>query len=61
MDTEGKYVWVVENQHASKRYVEIGGFHGKGVIVISGLQDGDFVVVEGSRKISTGMEVKTVE
>lgn len=61
MDTEGKYVWVVENQHASKRYVEIGGFHGKGVIVVSGLQDGDFVVVEGSRKISTGMEVKTVE
>ncbi len=61
MDTQGKYVWVVENHRVSKRYVETGGFHGKGVIVVSGLQDGDSVVVEGSRKISTGMEVKTVE
>lgn len=61
MDAQGKYVWVVENHHATKRYVETGGFHGKGVIVASGLHDGDSVVVEGSRKISTGMEVKTVE
>lgn len=61
MDAQGKYVWVVDSHHIDKRYVEIGGFHGKGVIVTSGLRDGDNVVVEGSRKISTGMEVKTVE
>lgn len=61
MDAQGKYVWVVDNHLASKRYVETGGFHGKGVIVVSGLNDGDSVVVEGSRKISTGMEVKTVD
>ena len=59
MDAQGKYVWVVNpEREVEKRYVEVAGFSGKGVIVSSGFESDDLLIVEGSRKVSTGMEVE---
>lgn len=56
--TNGRYVWVVKDGVVAKQNVTIGGYKGKGVVVSSGLQVGDAVIVEGAAKVSTGMEVK---
>lgn len=59
MDAQGKYVWVVNPERkVEKRYVEVAGFSGKGVIVSSGFESDDLLIVEGSRKVSTGMQVE---
>ena len=59
MDGRGKYVWVVNPERkVEKRYVEVEGFSGKGVIVSKGFEPGDLLIVEGSRKVSTGMQVE---
>lgn len=58
-DTQGKYVWSLKDStEVMKTRVEISEFAGGGVIVSAGLEDGDLVVIEGRRKISTGMKVK---
>ena len=58
VDTNGKqFVWSVQNGKALRRNVVTDGFSGRGVVVISGLSDGDNVVVEGNQKISDGMKV----
>jgi hypothetical protein len=56
--TNGRYVWVVKDGVVAKQSVTIGGYKGKGVVISSGLQMGDAVIVEGAAKVSTGMEVK---
>lgn len=59
MDAQGKYVWVVNPERkVEKRYVEVAGFSGKGVIVSNGFESDDLLIVEGSRKVSTGMQVE---
>ena len=60
-DTEGRYVWTVEDGVVGRSYVTVGGYNGDGVVIKSGLQEGDSVIVEGSRKVSTGMSVKAVK
>ncbi|MGM9805279.1 MAG: efflux RND transporter periplasmic adaptor subunit [Candidatus Aphodosoma sp.] len=57
MDSYGKYVWVVVDNVVEKRYIEIGGFAERGVKVSYGLKPGDLVIVDGSRKVSSGSEV----
>ena len=56
-DRNGRYVWTVRNGTVFKTYVAIGGFAGNGVIVTDGLSDGDIVIYEGFRKVSSGMKV----
>jgi multidrug efflux pump subunit AcrA (membrane-fusion protein) len=56
--TNGRYVWVVKDGIVAKQNVTVGGYKGKGVVISSGLQVGDAVIVEGAAKVSTGMEVK---
>ena len=58
---DGRYVWTVRDGRAEKRSVVIGGFSGDGVTVESGLESGDLLIVEGARKVSSGMAVKVVE
>ena len=59
MDAQGKYVWVVNPERkVEKRYVEVAGFSGKGVIVSNGFESDDLLIVEGSRKVSTGIQVE---
>ena len=61
-DGQGRYVWTVNQDNiVQKNYVEINGYAGKGVVVSKGLDDGLRVIVEGSRKVSGGMRVKTIE
>jgi len=56
-DLDGKYVWCIGQDGAAvKRYVQISGFSGDGVIVEEGLMEGDYLVIEGGRKISSGMK-----
>lgn len=56
--TEGRYLWVVEDGIVRKRIVKVGGFSGKGVLILDGLEEGDLVIVEGYRKVSSGMKVR---
>lgn len=57
---EGKFVWVQENGRATRRFIQIAGYSGTGVIVSEGLQSGDSVIVDGYQKISEGMKVSPV-
>jgi len=59
-DMQGRYVWTATEGTVSKKYITVGGYAGNGIIVSSGLDAEDLVIVEGSRKVSTGMKVKTV-
>ena len=51
------YVWVVRGGRAYRRTVSVGMFSKQGVIVYSGLKDGDHVIVEGQSKVSEGQSV----
>jgi RND family efflux transporter MFP subunit len=52
-----RFVWVVRDGIAGRRYVETGGLVDGGIVVSGGLEAGDMVVVEGYTKISEGMAV----
>ena len=58
INQEGKFVWVVEDDHATRRKISLSGYSGTGVIVSEGLQVGDKVIVEGYPKVSEGMKVE---
>lgn len=61
-DESGRYVWTVdEGDTVRKVNITVGGFSGKGVVVLSGLSEGDRVIVDGSSKVSSGMKVEVVE
>lgn len=56
---EGRYVWVVSDDgKVSRRIVRVSAYAGHGVVVESGLEVGEKVVMEGMDKVSTGMSVK---
>lgn len=57
----GRYVWVNDGGKARRVDVTIEGFYGDGVIVSSGLQEGDRLIVKGGQKVSGGMLVNEVE
>lgn len=60
-DRDGRYVWIVRDGVVAKAYIKVGGYSGKGIIASEGLQEDDCVIIEGARKVSTGMSVKIVE
>lgn len=60
-DAKGRYIWTVKEGKVVKTPVVIGGFSGDGVIVSQGLDEGDAVIVDGVRKVSSGMSVKVVK
>lgn len=58
-DGKGRYVWTVDGQNSvCKTYIRVGGYSGNGIVVEEGLPEGQRVIVEGSRKVSTGMKVR---
>lgn len=61
MDNKGKYVWIVVDSKVEKRYVDITGFVDKGIAINAGLNSGDFIITDGSQKVSSGMIVNVVE
>lgn len=60
-DVDGRYVWTVVEGVVGKNYVTVGGYSGDGIVVSEGLEEGMGVIIEGARKVSTGMSVKAVE
>lgn len=60
-DEGGRYVWTVnDDNRVVKTYIRVNGYSGKGVVVESGLNEGLRVIVDGSRKVSSGMKVRCV-
>ena len=58
---QGRFVWVVaEGDKAEFRPVQIGRGVGNNVLVTSGLNSGDRVVVEGVLKVQPGIQVTAV-
>lgn len=55
--SEGRYLWIVRGGAVCRQYVLVGPFSGKGVLITSGLEDGDMVIVKGYQKVSSGMAV----
>lgn len=52
------FVWTVAKGVAHKRSVGIGELLPEGVVVSSGLAEGDEVIVEGGQKVSEGMRIE---
>ena len=61
MDSEGRFVWVVNEGVVGKTYVTVDGYQEQGVVISAGLEPGDMVIVKGAAKVSTGMKVNSVE
>lgn len=58
LDEKNNYfVWVEKNGKASKQVIKCGEFTANGVTVISGLQEGARVIVEGQHKVCEGTEL----
>lgn len=55
---EGTIVWVVEGGKAYHRVVTVGDFIRNGVMVETGLNAGDSVIVSGQQKLYSGAKVK---
>ncbi|WP_394200214.1 efflux RND transporter periplasmic adaptor subunit [Shewanella waksmanii] len=61
-DQQGRFVMVVnENNEVQKRVVELGDRFGIDWRVLSGLEDGERIVVDGLQKIRPGIKVEAVE
>ena len=59
LDSDNRtFVWLNEGGKAVKRYVTVGEQTARGVVVSSGLSEGDAIITEGWQKVSEGMAVK---
>ena len=52
---------IVKDGVVGRTYVTVEGYQDQGVVISSGLEAGDKVIVKGAAKVSTGMKVKSVE
>ncbi|MBO4645811.1 MAG: efflux RND transporter periplasmic adaptor subunit [Bacteroidales bacterium] len=59
-DVNRKFVWVVHNGKAEQRTVTTGGLAPYGIIITSGLSEGDSVITKGDQKVSSGMAVQVL-
>lgn len=58
-DTEGSYVYVVDQANkVEKRYVVLGNATSTRQLIDSGLKKGETVIVKGSHKTMSGMEIE---
>ena len=56
-DMRGRYVWRVNGHTVEKSYIIVSGYSSNDIVVSDGLTIGDLVIVEGRRKVSSGMKV----
>jgi multidrug efflux pump subunit AcrA (membrane-fusion protein) len=54
-------VWVTDKGKAVRRYVDLGKYEKDEVVVSSGLNEGDSIIVEGQQKVSDNMEIKVIK
>ena len=59
-DGNQSFVWTVRDGKAHKQVITLGAYTDTGVMVDSGLAEGDLYVTAGMQKISEGMSVKPV-
>lgn len=60
-DDNTNFVWVDEDGVAKRKAVTCTGFAANGVMIGSGLAEGDKVIVRGQQKVCTGTKVTTVK
>ena len=58
-DDNSSFVWTDEGDKAVRRTIVCGEYQSNGVTVVSGLQHGDRLIVEGQQKACSGTPVKT--
>lgn len=56
-----RFVWLAEDNVAKRRFITTGSLADYGVIVEEGLKEGEQVIIEGSNKVSEGMQVSIVK
>jgi membrane fusion protein (multidrug efflux system) len=56
-----QFLFVIEDGRATRREVRIGGRQPGRVEIVSGLEVGDQVIVEGTQKVREGGEVRVIE
>lgn len=54
-----QFVWLAKDGKACRQMVEVGEAQGDRICILSGLAEGDKVIVEGYQKVSEGSEIKT--
>lgn len=54
------FVWIVKNNKAERRFVEVDELVAEGILVKKGLNHGDTVIVEGMQKVGTGSIVSPI-
>lgn len=52
------FVWLANGGKAQMRYVEQGGITADGIIISSGVNPGDSVIIAGMQKVSNGTEIQ---
>ncbi len=57
-DDNSHFVWIDEGGKAVRRSVTLGEYRSNGVVIASGLNSGDKLIVEGQQKVCTGVKVK---
>ncbi|MDV7104569.1 efflux RND transporter periplasmic adaptor subunit [Vibrio sp. TH_r3] len=58
---QGFYVWKLENGSANRYPVNIDQVTGNGVLVVSGIKEGDVLINSNLRKLRDGMNIKGAE
>lgn len=58
VDGQGTYVWIADGNATRRRSVTAGEAGNNGVVITSGLHEGEQVVVEGQNKVSEGSKIK---
>ncbi|MGM9787571.1 MAG: efflux RND transporter periplasmic adaptor subunit [Candidatus Cryptobacteroides sp.] len=54
-------VWIVEGNRAERREVSVGEYAQGGIIIKSGLNEGEKIIVSGSYKLYHGAEIRVAE
>lgn len=60
-DDNSRFVWVDEGGKAVRRSITLGEYQSNGVIITSGLKQGDKLIVEGQQKVCSNTKVKNEE
>lgn len=56
-----RFVWVVKNNKAQRRTVMVDELVATGILVTSGLNPGDTVIISGMQKVGTGSSLEIVD
>ena len=53
-----QFVWLAKEGKASRQPVEVGEVQGDRIVILSGLAEGDNIIVEGYQKVSENSEIR---